>query len=189
MVRIPLVPEDADDPDLAGVFDRFRNAGRPVPTLYRTLGNAPKMLKAWTGLAWPLRLDATTDRGLRELIIMRIAQLTDASYEWQAHRPEALHHGVTEEQLGALAEWRTASEGTFSPVERAVLALTDEMTTDVEAGEEIVAALGEWFDPGEIVELVLTAAYYACVSRTLRTLGIEAERPGDPILDQMRSNP
>jgi alkylhydroperoxidase family enzyme len=120
---------------------------------------------------------------------MRIAQLTDASYEWQAHWPEALHHGVTEKQLEALAEWRTAPPSRFSPVERAVLALTDEMTVDVEATEETVAALGEWFGPGEIVELVLTAAYYACVSRTLRTLGIEAERPGDPILDQMRSKP
>ncbi len=188
MVRIPLVPEDSTDPVLAEVFDLFRGAGRPVPVLYRTLGNAPEMLKAWTAMAWPLRQRAQTDRGLRELIIMRLAQVTEASYEWQAHWPEAVRFGITEEQLGALAHWRSASASVFSPVERAVLALTDEMTSGVEATGETVAALGEWFDPGAVVELVLTAAFYACVSRTLRTLGIEAEHPDDPHLGVMRGS-
>ena len=42
--RLPLVDSDTDDPQLANVFGRFRDAGHEVPTLYRTLGNAPAML-------------------------------------------------------------------------------------------------------------------------------------------------
>ena len=85
--RLPLVSADSDDPQLANVFGRFRDSGHDVPALYRTLGNAPAMLNAWVGMAWPLRTEATTSRALRELIIMRVAQLTRTPYEWVAHRP------------------------------------------------------------------------------------------------------
>ena len=47
--RLPLVDNDSSDPALAKVFDTFRNAGREVPNLYRTLGNSPAMLNAWVG--------------------------------------------------------------------------------------------------------------------------------------------
>lgn len=171
--RLPLVPNDSDDPVLAPVFDRFRDAGREVPQLYRTLGNAPAMLRAWTAMAWPLREEASTDRGLRELVIMRVAQLTEARYEWWAHEPMALRFGITPEQLEDLHRWPDSDR--FDDTQRVVLTMTDEMTTEVEASAATVEALGRHFTPGEIVELVLTAGYYNCVSRTLRTLGLEPD--------------
>ena len=90
MARLELVSPDIDDPILNPIFDKFRDAGHEPPDLYRVLANAPAMLKAWVDLAWPLRLEATTSRALRELIIMRVAVLTDAAFEWEAHWPAAL---------------------------------------------------------------------------------------------------
>ena len=104
--RLPLVPVDSDDPLVAEVFDAVRAMGWPVPTLYRALGNSPAMLRAWTAFAWPLRNDASTPRALRELIIMRVAQLTDAPYEWLAHWDMAVEHDVAVEQLHDLWRWR-----------------------------------------------------------------------------------
>jgi len=182
--RLPLVANDSDDPVLAPVFDRFRDAGREVPVLYRTLGNAPAMLKAWVDMAWPLRSEPETDRGLRELLIMRVAQLTQAGFEWVAHWDMAVHHGVSTEQLEALAGWRESD--LFTDEERAALAVTDELTTGVEASAAAMDELARHFEPGPIVELVLTAAFYNCVSRTLRSLGLEPD-PGDERLAVMRS--
>lgn len=179
--RLPLVPGDSTDPDLAKVFDVFRRAGRDVPGLYRTLGNAPAMLRAWTGLAWPLRNECRTPRALRELIIMRVAQLTGARFEWVAHWDMAVDHGVSTEQLAELAGWRSSSR--FGDEERAVLAMVDELTDDVDISDPTWEQLAARFDPGELVELVLTAGYYACVSRVLRGLRIEpALDPSDPRL-------
>jgi AhpD family alkylhydroperoxidase len=171
--RLEPLTDGADDPDLAPVFDVFRKAGRPVPLLYRTLGHAPRMLRAWTALAWPLRHEATTDRGLRELMIMRVAVLTKAPYEWAAHWPEALRHGVSRQQLESLASWPEAP--CFSEAERVVLRCVDEIINDGGATADGFAALREHFDAGECVELVLTASFYACVSRTLSSLGMEPE--------------
>lgn len=177
--RLPLVSADSDHPALAPVFDRFREAGRDVPTLYRTLGNSPAMLNAWVGMAWPLRNDATTSRALRELIIMRVAQLTRAGYEWVAHHPMALHCGITPEQLADLADWRESE--LFADTEREVLAMTDEVTDDLDVTDDTWGALAARYEPGELIELVLTATYYSCVSRTLRALRLPVD-PADPLL-------
>ena len=177
--RLPLVSSDTDDPALGPIFDRFREVGREVPTLYRALGNAPAMLNAWVGLAWPLRHDATTSRGLRELIIMRVAQLTRTAYEWVAHYPMAVHCGITAEQLADLRQWRASER--FTDEQREVLALADELTDDVDVSEQTWATLAARYQPAELVELVLTAAYYSCVSRTLRALRLPVD-VDDPAL-------
>lgn len=176
--RLPLVDNDSSDPALARVFDTFREAGRDVPDLYRTLGNSPAMLNAWVAMAWPLRHESVTSRSLRELIIMRVAQLTRTGYEWVAHRPMAIHCDITDEQLGALHDWHASD--LFDDAQREVLALTDAMTDGLEVGDDVWAPLAARYTPGELVELVLTAAYYSCVSRTLRALGmsVAADDPG-----------
>ena len=182
MAPIEPVDADIDHPALNRVFDGFRDRGREVPLLYRMLGNAPAMLDAWVQMAWPLRSEPETDRGLRELLIMRTALLTRSSFEWQAHWPAAVRAGVTEAQLDALDDWEGSSE--FSAAERAALACAGEIILDGGASPGSVARLRESFTAGECVELILTVAFYVCVSRTLQSLGIEADASAaGPALD------
>lgn len=179
MLRLDPIAADADHPQLNPVFDVFRDAGREVPLLYRLLANAPSMLEAWVGLAWPLRSEPVTSRALRELVIMRVALLTRASFEWQAHWPAARSAGVSREQLARLPTWAEADE--FSAAERAALRCTDEMIEDGGASEEAMEQLRAHYSDGECVELILTGAFYSCVSHTLSSLGVEADEAGtDP---------
>ena len=178
MLQIDLVPEDADDPVLARIFADASRGGRSVPDLYRALGNAPAMLAAWTDMAWPLRSQASTSRALRELMIMRVAVVTRAAFEWAAHWPAAIGAGVTVEQLRDLGAWATSPE--FSDAERAALRCVDEMFASGGASPEAMAQLRSHFDDGEVVELILTGGFYSCVSKVLLSLGIEpAPRPGE----------
>lgn len=172
MQRLEPVPATADDPILNPVFDVFRNAGRDIPLLYRLLGNSPAMLEAWVGLAWPLRSKPTTSRALRELLIMQLAVLTGASFEWQAHWPAALKAGVTPEQLAALGSWATSD--LFDEATKAALRCGDEMIKLGGGSAEAIAALRTHFSDGECIELILTSAFYACVSHVLLTIGIGA---------------
>jgi alkylhydroperoxidase family enzyme len=173
MTRLPLVPNDADDPRLAQAFDYFRGRDRDVPHLYRALANAPDMLQAWIDLAWPLRLKATSPRGGRELVIMRVAQLTGSTTEWLAHWDMAVVHGITAEQLGDLKSWTSSDR--FSDVERAILQFTDELTVDLAVTDETFERLEQHFEPSEIVELTLTAAFYSCVARVLSAIQVDHE--------------
>jgi len=172
MARLEPVDADTTDPALARVFDVFRSTGREVPLLYRVLANSPAMLDAWVGMAWPLRSEPTTSRALRELQIMRVAVLTRASFEWHAHWPAAVKAGVTPGQLAALGDPESSDH--FDDREKAALRGTDEIITEGAASADAMRELSTHFADSECIELVLTAAFYSCVSGTLLSLGVEA---------------
>lgn len=173
MARIEMTSETPEDAALAGIFDGVRARGVSLPNLYRVLGASPDMLKAWVDFAWALRLDAKTPRGLRELMIMRGAQLSGVAYEWAHHWPMAIEAGVSAEKLRALAGWRESR--LFSEQERAVLQMTDEISEGPGASDAAVARLNELFAPSDVVELTLTASFYVCVSRLLTSLDVDIE--------------
>jgi alkylhydroperoxidase family enzyme len=170
MPRVPLVPEDSDDAVLSPIFEVFTSSNRAVPDLYRALGNAPTLLKAWTDFAWPLRHESTTPRSLRELAILRVAQMTGADFEWKAHSAFALKNGVGQRQLDELDGWRGSTE--FSDDERAVLEFVEQLTANLEVDDQTFAALQERWSAAEVVELILTVSFYSCVSRVLKGLQI-----------------
>jgi len=173
MARVPLVESDALGPELEPVTGHFRSRGREMPELYQVLANAPRLLQAWTDFAWPLRNDAALPRGLRELAIMRVAQLTGADVEWRAHTPMALQFGIGQDQLDDLGEWRASER--FDVLQREVLAFTDELTSELAVSDETFSALAQRWSPAELVELTLTVAFYSCVSRVLLALAVEAD--------------
>ena len=177
MPRVPLLPERPQDPTISAMFDQVRSAKGPafrMPHLYRVLGTAPAMFKAWLDFAWPLRADAKTPRSLRELLILRGAQVSGADYEWAHHVPMALEAGVPQTQIDALADWQEA--GVFDARERAVLQLADEVTRGPGASAATMAQLkAQGFDDEAVVELVLTASFYVCVSRFLQSMDVELE--------------
>lgn len=168
MTRLPLLG-DADISSTSLSRARFGF----IPNLYRALANAPAMLDAWIEFAWTLRDACTSSRGVRELCILRVATLTDAEYEWDAHVPMALGAGVSPTQLEDLATWSTSPH--FSALERAALAATDELIERSELADTTWAELHAQFGDQQSVEVVLTISFYACVSRVLHGLAIPLE--------------
>jgi alkylhydroperoxidase family enzyme len=144
----------------------------PPINLYRTLANHPTLLRAWIGFAWTLR-EGATPRTLRELMILRGAQLMKAEYEWHHHRRMAKEAGVPDEKVEQLASWR--SSDLFDERERAALAYAEGIDAGTVSGE-VAANLAQHFGPAEVVELTLTAAFYAMVPRVLDALKVPVER-------------
>jgi alkylhydroperoxidase family enzyme len=142
------------------------------PNLYRALGNHPQLLAAWSGFSKMLRHDARTPRALRELLILRGAQLMRSEYEWAQHLPMARKAGVREAQIAALAGWRSSPE--FDAVEKAALALA-EAVTEGRVGDQVYAEAARHFDHGEYVELSCVAAFYAMVGRMIDAMGVQLE--------------
>ena len=178
MSRLPMLPLEPDDPALAEMFAEVRARGWHVPNLYRVLGHSPRMLRAWLDFAWPLRLHAQTGRRIRELLILRGAQVSGTRYEWAHHVPMALAAGVTQALIDALDDgWESCA--LFSEPEKAVLRLADEVTRGPGASAECITALGQQgYSDAEITELTLTASFYVCVSRFLRSMDVQLEDEG-----------
>jgi len=173
MTRIDLLPPEGAGPETDAMFAEVRARGIEVPNLYRVIGHAPPVLRGWLDFAWPLRLDTTVSRALRELLILRIAQKSGVLYEWTHHVPMALAAGVVQAKVDAVPHWRDSA--LFDEVEREVLALADEIVDGPGAGEATVAALRARYGQKGAVELVMTASFYVCVGRFLMSMGIEPE--------------
>lgn len=75
---------------------------------------------------------SSVDASLRELIKIRASQINGCAYCIQMHTEQARKAGETEQRIYALAAWRESP--LFNDTERAVLALTDEVTRIADGG-------------------------------------------------------
>jgi alkylhydroperoxidase family enzyme len=166
---MPRVPTAEFTPELLKRLEALW--GRP-PNLYRLLANQPALVAAWTEFFHAVRHESRTPRVLREIMILRAAQLVRSEYEWAQHLAMARKAGVREAQIAALADWRASAE--FDARERAALAITEAVTAG-RMSDAVRAEAGRHFSDAEYVELCLTAAAYAMVSRMIDALGVELE--------------
>jgi alkylhydroperoxidase family enzyme len=157
------------------ISDRIAELGGRPLNLYRVIGNQPRMLKAWIDFAYELRSACETPRVLRELMILRTAQLARSTYEWHQHRIMASAAGVPEKKISELAMWRGSKA--FDARERAALALTEAIVAG-HVDDAVYEAAAGVFDHGEIIELVLTASFYVMVPRVLDAIAVTSE--GEP---------
>jgi 4-carboxymuconolactone decarboxylase len=135
--------------------------------LYQALSNQPDLLSGWVELAWRLRQQSKTPRRLRELMIMRGAELAHCEYELASHRRMAGEAGIDEIDLAQLSRWRESQS--FSAEERAALELTEAMLVG-HVPDELLDELAQLFDASERVELILTAGMYSMVPRVIDAL-------------------
>lgn len=171
MPRVPLVSEPEDDITVS-VFEIFDQEGRQPIALYRALANSPKLLRAYSTLARALRYEAETPRALRELVILRVGQLTGSEYEWAHHRPMAAAAGVEEDKVRELARWRESAA--FDERERAALRCAEEIH-ELSVSDEGFRQLRDSFDDSEAIEIVLLVAFYETVARVIQALALEVE--------------
>jgi len=142
-----------------------------VSLLYQVLLNSAPIASGWERMLTAVRNQTGVPAALRELIILRVAVLNEAPFEFQAHAPIALREGVNEQKIFAVADNPIAK--IFDPEERLVLELTDSMTRDIVVPDDLMLELKQRYDDERLVELVATVAAYNMVSRFLVALHIE----------------
>jgi 4-carboxymuconolactone decarboxylase len=155
-----------------GLKKRLEELWGTPPNLYRALANHPAIVAAWTEFANTLRHGSRTPRALRELAILRGAQVSASEYEWAQHLRMARKAGVREAQIAALAGWRTSPE--FDAREKAALQLAESVTSG-RVSDEVYREAMRHFDHHDYVELAVTAGFYAMVARVLDAMAVELE--------------
>jgi alkylhydroperoxidase family enzyme len=163
----PVAP--GSRPELAELEARIRGARGRLSPLYQVLLNSPKLAAGWEHLFTVIRQQTSVPPRLRELVILRIAVLNGAGYEFEAHVPHALQAGMTQ---GAIDSLRQGKTGHLSESETLVLRYTDAMTRQLKVPDELFDELRKHFDDKALVELTATVAGYNMVSRFLIAMRI-----------------
>jgi 4-carboxymuconolactone decarboxylase len=172
MARLPDV--QANDEVSARIRARRGGELRPLDTM---LLHSPPVAHGWNELMGAIRRDTTVPADLRELVILRIAVLNDAPYEWDSHEQPARQAGLDDPHLAAV---RAAQPGApLSALQQLVIACTDVLTRDARLPEPLFAQLREHFSDRQVFELLATVASYNMVSRLVAALQITspAARP------------
>jgi alkylhydroperoxidase family enzyme len=164
----PVVP--GTDPGLAAIEASIKTQRGAISLLYQILLNSAPLAEGWEKMLTAVRNRSSVPPDIREIVILRVAVLNRAPFEFAAHAPVARKVGVPEAKLAALRD--TQPGDAFTPLERNVLALTDAMTRDVQVPEALFEPLRAHFDTRALVELVATVATYNMVSRFLEALQI-----------------
>jgi alkylhydroperoxidase family enzyme len=185
-MRLPYAPNTppSDAPaDTADIYARIaeRRNPRPLIPLDLSLLHSPPVADGWNSFIGAIRTRTVVDQGTLEFAVCRVAVLTDAIYEWNAHAPLALKGGIKPEELHACRILPSTIEGDLSqlesspltPQQKAVLRYTDQMTVTVKVQDEVFVQLKTvGYNDREIVELTTGIAGYNCVSRVLVALDV-----------------
>ncbi|SHF83097.1 carboxymuconolactone decarboxylase family protein [Geodermatophilus nigrescens] len=168
--RLPEASGEGPTGDLL----RARRGGT-LTVLDRLLLHSPPVAEGWNALLGALRGGSTLPADLRELVVLRVAVLTGAEFEWTAHEPIGRRAGLTDRHLRRLrAAEPTADPAAepadgpvWTPAQAAVLAFTDASARAVDVPDAVFAAVREHLDDRQVVELTVLVGGYCMVSRFL----------------------
>ena len=170
MARLPYA--DTASPQTRELAERITRERGSVLHLYAMLLHSAPVAEGWLRYLTAIRHECALPGLLRELVIMRVAQLNGAPYEAQQHAPIALREGMTQAQIDALGQW--PESGLFDETQRAVLAYCDAMTRTVHVPDDVFAAVRAVMDNRNLVELTAAIGAYNMVSRFLEAMQIDA---------------
>ncbi len=179
MARVSIPSRDRINGKLKDVFQSMEERGGQVLNVYKVMAHCPKVGREFLRLGNAILFKGSLPPKLRELAILRVGDLAEATYEWTQHVPIGIMAGLTEEQIKKLHQWKDSS--LFNGQERAVLQYTDEVAQNIRVSEKTFKAVRDFLTEEQVVELTTTIGYYGMVSRILEALEIELEENKPPL--------
>ncbi len=182
MARMPYA-------DLATAPEHVRDTFAQLPValnIFRMMAHAESNFRPLLRLGSAILAKQKLSARLREIAILRVAQLSAARYEWVQHVPIAAAAGVTQAQIDALERGDIDAE-CLAADDQLVLRFTTEVLRHVRASDPVFEAMRRRFTPQEIVELILAIGFYMTMARLMETTGVDLEADaGTSIIDALK---
>ncbi|MFL6206626.1 MAG: carboxymuconolactone decarboxylase family protein [Acidimicrobiales bacterium] len=157
--RHPRPPRDPDRPKGLNVLG--------------TLAHHPDLTTAFHTLTGHVLFASTITPRQRELLVLRVAHLRQADYEWTQHVLLASDAGITAEEVGRVAEGPDAAG--WAPLEAALVRAVDELVADAHVAEATWSVLAQHLDTHQLMDVVFTVGTYEVLAMALRTFGVELD--------------
>jgi len=174
MARVSLI-DDKTHPELSDLIERIRGARRGrLINVYKLLLHSPALAESWFQHNNAVRWKTALDGRLREMVIIRIGHVLRVPYIVRQHVPNlAIPEGLTLRECEDLEDWEASQS--FTARDRAVLAYSDSMTSDIAVADAIFENLTPHFDERQIVELTILIGTYNMHARVMCALQIDPE--------------
>jgi len=161
---------------VAAVTGRITGTG--PPNIFTTLGQHPRLFRAWLRYSAQLMPFGSLPRRDTELVILRVAWQCRSAYEWNQHVTLALRVGLTQAEVAGAAEGPSAS--VFTARQRSLLAASDELLAGRALSDATWSAVQATLNDRQAIELCLLAGHYQGLASALGGLGIQVEERSKP---------
>jgi alkylhydroperoxidase family enzyme len=150
-----------------------RITGTGPTNIFTTLGQDPRLFRAWLRYSAQLMPFGRLPRRDTELVILRVAWQCRCAYEWHQHVPLGLRVGLTPDEVAGVAA-SSPAEG-FSVRQQALLAAGDELLAQSALSDSTWSAVQAALGTREVIELCLLIGNYQGLAATIGGLGIQIE--------------
>jgi 4-carboxymuconolactone decarboxylase len=161
------IAEAVGNPALANAMSRLN--------VFRALLQNPAVTGAQSRLGGALMGSKTLNPRLRELIILRTGWRTGSEYEFCQHVGISRQLKMSDEEILGVRD--PANCKAYDDVDRAVIALADELHDNAEVSAATWSVLEKFFSSAELVELIMVSGFWRMMAGFLKT----AKIPLDPI--------
>ena len=168
MTRIPY----PDVSQMTGEKKAMMSGGRVLNVVRMSMHVNDTLWSAQSRLGHATVFGADMEERLREVLILRVAYLSDSEYELFHHLSIARRLGLGEDKIDAL---RTGDFALLSPEERAVAEFTSEVLLDISPSVRTLAAVRALFSDALVMEMVLLIGSYMTTARVIAVSGIECD--------------
>src|SRR5918995_4795227 len=157
-----LRPPDARHPLPAGGGDRPKGLN-----VLGTLALHPELARAFHTFNGHVLFASSLSVRQRELVVLRVAALRRAEYEWRQHVVLAADAGIDADEVARVEAGPDALG--WSPLEAAIVRAVDELVADAEIGDATWAVLAAELDEHQLMDLVFTVGAYDVLAMALKS--------------------
>ena len=176
--RIPPLDESDWEDEVVELLRAVEESGE-VYNILKTLAHHPKLLKRWRVFANHVLFKSSLPAREREILILRVAWLCRAGYEWGHHVAIGRESGLSDEEIRRITQGPdTPGWGAF---DAALLRAVDELHGDAFVSESTWNALAERYNTQQMMDVIFTVGQYNLVSMALNSLGVQQDEGFDEL--------
>jgi 4-carboxymuconolactone decarboxylase len=138
-----------------------------------TLARHPALARAYHTFNGHVQFATTLSVRQRELLVLRVAAVRHAEYEWAQHVVLARDAGLDDGEIARVADGPNAPG--WAPLEAAMLRAVDELVRDATIGDTTWDALAGELDEQQLMDLVFTVGAYEVLAMAFRSFGVELD--------------
>ena len=153
--------------------DIRKQMGEPL-NVHRYLASYPGWLQRW----WSFRNQVIHETSLSEqqyeLIVLRVARVCDASYEWEHHVVTGRERGLADADFAAIEAGPSAAH--WDEAKRCLLCAVDECIADHRIQPATLNTLTEHYSDQQVLDLIATVVIYQAMAIVTRSFEIPIDR-------------
>lgn len=151
-----------------------RAPGRPKGlNALGTLAHHPELARAFHTFNGHILFGTSLSPRQRELVVLRVAAVRRATYEWAQHVRLADDAGISAEEVARIAEGPGASG--WSTTDRALVSAVDELLADARVADDTWEVLAADLEVEQLMDVIFTVGAYDALAMVFRSFGVRLD--------------